>query len=56
MQLAEEDHAHCANRDNSGLIRLQMDSMGTLYGKAPQTNLHLVSPHDGTTWNSAGDK
>lgn len=44
MQLVEEDHVHCVNRDNSDLISLQADSLCILIGKAPQMKLSPVSP------------
>lgn len=45
MQLVEEDHVHCANRDNSDLMSLQADSLCILVGKPlpppPHTQITL---------------
>lgn len=46
MQLVEEDHVHCVNRDNSDLISLQADSLCILIGRASQMKPPPVSPHD----------
>lgn len=43
MQLVEEDHVHCVNRDNSDLISLQADSLCILIGRAPRMKLPPVS-------------
>lgn len=48
MQLVEEDHVHCANRDNSDLMSLQADSLCILVGKTtpPPREAAACNPSD----------